>query len=438
MASNIARSLSGFPEWTPEVRYVEVMWLDRIRKVYESYGYTSIETPAVELLEILQAKGEIDKEIYLIKKPYEGSKEEYGLHYDLTVPFARYVAQNHGKLTFPFKRYQMQKVWRGERPQRGRYREFYQCDVDVIDNETLSHYYDFEMLLVGHDALSCIEIPCFTIGISNRKIYQGYLEAVGIKDVTSTLRLIDKMDKVGSEGVIKLLKDKLDMPEELAVKAIQPSSIKSSDLGFIEQFQALDVKSTLADEGIQELEQVISLFIQTGRKNVEVDLSFVRGFDYYTGIIYEGKFSNDPGYGSICSGGRYENLSGSFTDRRLPGVGFSVGFTRIFAKLVEEELLPTIQSSLVDAIVLRTQEDDLPSVCKAADVLRSKGLKVEVYGEVCKLAKQFKYANKKSIRWVWIASKDDPTQFEVKDMMSGEQYPSSPENWQPLITGIGS
>lgn len=430
MGSTIARSVSGFPEWTPEVRRVEVLWLDRIRKVYESYGYMSIETPAVELLEILQAKGEIDKEIYLVKKPYEGSKEDYGLHYDLTVPFARYVAQNHGKLNFPFKRYQMQKVWRGERPQRGRYREFYQCDIDVIDNDTLSSYYDFEMLLVGHDALSCLEIPPFTIGISNRKIYQGYLEAVGIQDVTSTLRLIDKMDKVGSEGVINLLKSKLDMPQEIAEKAIQPSSIKSSDLEFIEQFKALNVKSALADEGIRELEQTMSLFMQTGRQNVQVDLSFVRGFDYYTGIIYEGKFSNDPGYGSICSGGRYENLSGSFTDRRLPGVGFSVGFTRIFAKLVEENLLPQMKSSSVDAIVLRTRDDDLPSVCKVATILRNKGLKVEVYGDVCKLAKQFKYANKKDVRWVWIASKEDPAQFEVKDMITGEQSQSSPEDWQ--------
>lgn len=429
MESKVARSVSGFPEWTPDARRIESMWLDRIRRVYESYGYTSIETPAIELLEILQAKGEIDKEIYLVKKPYEGSKEEYGLHYDLTVPFARYVAQHHGKLIFPFKRYQMQKVWRGERPQRGRYREFYQCDVDVIDNETLSHYYDFEMLLVGHDALSCMEIPSFTIGISNRKIYQGYLKSLGIKDVTSVLRVIDKMDKVGVDGVIKLLKDQLDMPEEFAVKAVKPSSIKSSDLEFIEQFKALDVESELADEGIQELEQVMSLFMQTGRKNVEVNLSFVRGFDYYTGIIYEGKFSDELDYGSICSGGRYENLSGSFTDRRLPGVGFSVGFTRIFAKLVQEDRLPTMQNSLVDAIVLRTNESDLPSVCKVADVLRNKGLKVEVYGEVCKLGQQFKYANKKSIRWVWVASKDNQTKFEVKDMTTGEQYRISPEDW---------
>ena len=207
--------LSGFPEWLPGVRQVELNWLDSIRKVFESYGYVSIETPSVETLSTLEVKGDIDKEVYILTKSHLKSKAEYGLHYDLTMPFARYVAQRSGDLIFPFKRYQIQKVWRGERPQRGRYREFYQCDIDVVNYDKLSPYYDLEVLFAGYEALKSLDIPPFLIEVSNRKIYEGYLEEIGIQNPISILRILDKIDKLGFDKAQNLIQENLGCAKNL-------------------------------------------------------------------------------------------------------------------------------------------------------------------------------------------------------------------------------
>lgn len=419
------------PEWLPEYRRIEVQWMDKIRKVYEGFGYMPIETPAIELLETLRAKGDIDKEIYVVKKLHEGSKEEFGLHYDLTVPFARYVAQHYGDLSFPFRRYQMQKIWRGERPQKGRYREFYQCDIDVIDNDSLHIYFDFEVLFAGQQAMRALGIPDFLIGVSNRKIYEGYVEALGIEDTAPVLRIIDKMDKVGPEGVSKMLREEIGLSEEVIEKALLPAEIKSADLSFVEQFKALGISNEKADQGIEELAQVIRDVQLAGGTQIQADLSFVRGFDYYTGTIFEGKFLHDPSLGSICSGGRYENLTGRFTNKELPGVGFSIGLSRIFGILIEEGHIQPERSNVVDAIILRTHETDQGPVLRTAQQLRARGLKIEVYSHVAKLGKQFKYVQKREIPYAWISTKEDAEKFEVKNMETGEQGPADPATWLP-------
>jgi histidyl-tRNA synthetase len=426
-----AKAITGFPEWLPEVKRIEQQWMDRIREVYERYGYLPVETTAIESLDVLRAKGDIDKEIYVVKKLHENASEKFGLHYDLTVPLARYVAQNQGQLSFPFRRYQMQKIWRGERPQKGRYREFYQCDIDVVDNGKLGLYFDFEVLYAGQEAMKTLGIPDFIIGVSNRKIYEGYLEGLGIADTTEALRIIDKMDKIGKEGVAKLLRDEVGLSDSIIEKSMLPSAIQSRDLSFVEQFAALGVETEKTKAGIAELAEVMTAVAQAGNANVQVDLSFVRGFDYYTGTIFEGKFVEDIGLGSICSGGRYDNLTGRFTKLHLPGVGFSIGLSRIFGGMVERGLLPALDAPNVDALVMRTEEDDLPEVVRVAALLRSRGLRVETYAYPDKIGKQFKYAAKKNVPYVWVASLDEPGKWEVKDMGTGEQVVADPGEWEP-------
>ena len=463
------------PEWLPGIRRIEMQWMERIRQVYESYGYVPVETSAIEMLDVLTIKGEIDKEIYVVKKLHEDAKEEMGLHFDLTVPLARYVVQNAGQLTFPFKRYQMQKIWRGERPQRGRYREFYQCDIDVIDLNDLSLYYDFEVLFGGFKAMAALGIPAFEIGVSNRKIYEGYLEGIGIEDPTPVLRIIDKMDKVGEEGVSKMLKETLGLSDEIISKALKPSSIRSTDLGFVEQYKALGVSNPKADQGIAELTEVMTAVLLSDYQNVPLsdrqnaplsdsqnnpktpgsrtggsdnlatddltsetearnnrivaDLGFVRGFDYYTGTIFEGKFRNVEGFGSICSGGRYDNLAGRFTNQHMPGVGFSIGLSRIFGKMVEDNALDLSGENTIDCITLRINDEDLPKMLKLAAILRNRGFNVEVYPYTKKIQKQFAYVDKKKIPYAWVVSRDNPDLFEVKNMVTGEQVVADPETW---------
>lgn len=424
-------SVKGIPEWLPEQKSIENDWIRSIASTYEKHGYNPIETGAFEQLDVLSAKGEIDKEIYFVSNRHSQSADKYGLHYDLTVPFARYVAQNYNSLVFPFKRYQIQKVWRGERPQRGRYREFYQCDIDVIDNETLHSFYDAEVLLAGDLALEGLNIPKYQIGISNRKIYEGYLVGIGLEEGIPILRVIDKIDKIGVEGVSKILRDDFSIPQSKIEKALKLSSIKSDDLGFVDNIKSLNVSSPLLEAGVEELKETFSMLLEFKRKNFLIDLSFVRGFDYYTGVIFEGKFIDDPTYGSICSGGRYENLTGQYIKKKLPGVGFSIGLTRIFAKLKEENKLNPITKKIDNSIILRTNENDLNKVNQLARELRKRKYVVEVYPELKKIDKLFKYADKKGFKWVWIESKEQPGKYEVKNMITGEQELADPSVWIP-------
>lgn len=308
--------------------------------------------------------------------------KDLALHYDLTIPLARYVTEHFSELSFPFKRYQIQKVWRGERPQFGRYREFYQADIDVIDSEVLPPLYDAQVLCVGIEAMLQLKISPFRVGVSNRKIYEGYLRGLGVADTVPVLRTIDKLDKIGVEGVTKYLVDALKMDMALAEKCLRLSTISLGERDPLSVIVELGVENELFTRGLTELRDLLANLNRIGGKRVtsivDADLSFVRGFDYYTGSIFEGKFDDDSKYGSICSGGRYDNLAEGFGTRKLPGVGFSIGVTRILAKeSLKAEGMRDYPKYMSDfCLILDSDAPDPTTLLAAAGELKRAGLSV--------------------------------------------------------------
>jgi histidyl-tRNA synthetase len=424
--------ISGFPEWLPHVRLVELRWLDGIRAAFERYGFCSIRTPAAERLEVLLAKGETSGEVYTLGRAQDpdkgqgtdkgqGSDEgQLGLHFDLTVPFARYAAQHFNELVFPFKRYQIQNVWRGERPQDGRFREFTQCDIDVINLDEVPIHFDAELPRIVHEVLTSLDLPPWTINVNNRKVLQGFYEGLGIAEPLDVLRAVDKIDKLGVDGVASLLADRLDQAQVKSV--LELAQLR----GGVEDVRALGVRSPLLDEGLQELDFVLREL--SDLPEVVADFSIARGLDYYTGTVYEGKFVDWPEYGSICSGGRYEDLAGSFIRRRLPGVGMSIGFSRIFAKVLSAGLLDTGPSTPADILVV-LPKDRRPTATSTARALRDRGFNVELYHQEDKVAKQLRYASRKGIPFVWFPPFEDDRPHEVKDLATGEQTATDPTTW---------
>ncbi len=415
----------------PEVRHVELQWLDRIRQTFERYGFASIETPSVEALEVLVAKGETSQEVYTLRRlqaePNDGSDARLGLHFDLTVPFARYVAQHFNDLVFPFKRYQIQRVWRGERPQEGRYREFTQCDIDVINVDQVPLHFDAELPRIIHEILTDLALPAWSLNINNRKVLQGLYQGLGIGDTLGVIRIADKIDKIGTGGVGALLAAELHLTPEQVTACLDLAQIRGTDPSVIDDITRLGSKSDLLTEGLDELAFVLDSLSDLRTSTVVADLSIARGLDYYTGTVYEGKFADWPNYGSICSGGRYENLAGSFIRRSLPGIGLSIGLTRIFAKLVAEELLHTGPSDVL--VVIPNDQRRAHAVATAAQ-LRARGLNTELYHQTDKLAKQIRYASRKAIPFVWFPPCEDDEPHEVKDMASGAQCEADPATWQ--------
>jgi len=415
------KAISGYPEWLPQVRRVEQQWLDHIRGVFESYGFCNIETPAVEELDVIAAKGEdVDKEIYVLERlqKEDGDKEaRLALHFDQTVPLARYVGQHWSDLVFPFKRYQMQKVWRGERPQAGRFREFYQCDIDAINNDTLPLSFDAEMPAIIHEVLSGLDIPPFQIRISNRKILIGLLESLNVSSIAEVTRIIDKIEKIGEAETRNLLKD-----HDLSADQIESviALIKTQDIA------SLNGANDTMREGVEELQFVMDQLSHL--PNVVADLSIVRGLDYYTGTVYETVFIDDPGYGSICSGGRYDDLASSYINKKLPGVGISIGFSRLFAKMQGQ--LEATRISPADVLVILNSEDDRSEANEIAKTLRGNGNAVELYHAPQKFSKQMSYAEKKGIPFVWMPPFGDTKVHEVKNMETGEQTAADPKDWK--------
>lgn len=446
------RPVSGFPEHLPEVRMVELSMLDRIRATFESYGFAPIETPSVEELEVLLAKGETDKEIYTIERlqadpsfaeasedlPSEAQRAKegrLGLHYDLTVPFARYVAQHFNDLVFPFKRYQMQRVWRGERPQAGRFREFTQCDIDVIGIDNLALTFDAELAAVAMEALEDIGVSGVTLHISNRKILQGFLRGMEIAPdyVGPIVRAVDALPKVGLFETVKEITRRLGAkanPEQIS-KILELAKIQTEDNGFQQLARDLDVDDQLFNEGINELGTVMGELTALGFQNIVADLSIARGFDYYTGTVYEGRFDNEPGGLTVVAGGRYDDLAGAFINKRLPGVGISIGFSRLFAKLQHDGAIRAERKSPADILVVLPSEERRSLALSTAQTLRRRGLKVETYHAPQKLARQLGYAEKKGIPFVWFPPFEDGRPHEIKDMTSGVQAPAEPESWVP-------
>src|SRR3954469_23993943 len=413
------RPISGFPEWLPEQRLVEQEVLDGLRSKFELFGFTPVETRSVELLETLLAKGETDKEIYVLRRLGAGADEGdagFGLHYDLTVPFARYAVQNYNELTFPFKRYQIQKAWRGERPQEGRYREFLQADIDVIDRGSLALSFDAEMPWLAYDALASLGLPPVTIRLNNRKITEGYMRAIGVPDeaLVPAMRVLDKLDKVGADAVRAML----NLPDAQVDKLLSLVSIRSESTDF---FRELDASHPMLDEGLEELAFVMDELAALPPGAVVADMGTVRGFDYYTGTVYEGLMQGHESLGAIASGGRYDNLAAGAREP-LPGVGISIGVSRILGRLFGQGLLPAGRKSPTVVLVARVG-------APAREVLRDlrlRGIPSEAYHEEAKLAKQMKDANDKGIPYVWLPFEDGHV---VRDMASGDQVEAS--SWNP-------
>ena len=429
-----AKAISGFPEWLPEARLVEATWTDRIRTTFERYGFTPIETPAAESLDALQKKGDTSKEVYRLQRlqadPEDNSDSRLGLHFDLTVPFARYVAQHFNDLDFPFKRYQIQKVWRGERPQEGRYREFAQCDIDVINPDRVPLHFDAELPRIAHEILTELEIGPFVIEFNNRKVLEGFYRGLGLTDPIAVIRTMDKIDKVGPAEIERKLVGQLGLSHEQAKSCLLLAEIRGSDPSVVQAVRHLGVRSELLDEGLEELGYVISELGDLPAGQVEANLAIARGLDYYTGTVYEGKFLEFPGYGSICSGGRYEDLAGSFIRRHLPGVGISIGLTRIFAKLLKEGRI-SLGPKCPTTVLVAVQNGDQRESSRIATALRSQGINTEVYHQAANIGRQLRYASGKGIPFVWFPPFHEGGPHEVKDMASGDQAEADPASWLP-------
>jgi len=421
------KPVSGFPEWLPEVRAVERQWLDKIRSVFESYGYASIETPAVEELEVIAAKGEdVDKEIYVLERlqadPDEKKDARLALHFDQTVPLARYVAQHFASLTFPFKRYQIQKVWRGERPQMGRMREFYQCDIDVINVDKLPIHFDAEVAAICYEALNALDIGRVQLRISNRKILLGLMDALGIEDSVPVTRFIDKLEKLGADEIERILKNEVGLNAEHTARILELAG--ANDL------TAIKAENDMMAEGLEELQFVLDQLSHLPEHAVRADLSIVRGLDYYTGTVYETQLLDVSEFvGSVCSGGRYDDLAGSYINKHLPGVGISIGFTRLFDVLRQSGKIKPGAKSPADVMVVLPSEKQRAVAAETARKLRERGKNVELYHAPQKIGKQISYAEKKSIPYVWFPPFDDSGVHEVKNMATGKQSPANPVEW---------
>ncbi|WP_446663788.1 histidine--tRNA ligase [Flexivirga sp. B27] len=422
--------ISGFQEWLPADRIAEQIVLDTIREVFELHGFASINTRSVEPVERLSSQGEdADKEIYAVRRlaaPADDSEPSLGLHFDMTVPFARYVLENAGKLTFPFRRYQIQQAWRGERPQRGRYREFIQADIDIIDANELPPHYEAELLLVIADVFSRLPVGDYTVHVNNRKICQGFYTGIGIDDVIGTLRIVDKLDKIGDDGVAKMLLAAGHTQEQVD-QCLALARINSTDSSFVEQVRALGVENELLDEGLAHLKSVIDTANEHAPGVAVADLRIARGLDYYTGTVYETMLERDPGYGSVCSGGRYDALA---TDgkRTFPGVGISIGVSRLLGLLIGEEGLTASRETPVAVLVAVTDEQSRPESMRVAAALRARGIPTLLSPKAAKFGKQIQFADRRGIPFVWFPGADGD---QVKDIRSGDQVSADSSSWTP-------
>jgi histidyl-tRNA synthetase len=393
--------------------------LDTVRHNFELFGFLPIETPAFEITDVLLTKsgGETEKQVYFVQSTgslEQGHRPELALRFDLTVPLARYVAQHEHQLNFPFRRYQIQRVYRGERAQKGRYREFYQCDIDVIGKDTLPLAYDAELPALIHGIFSELAFGPFTIFINNRKLLKGLLESLGIDKQTEVLHEIDRLGKIEIAEVVK------------KVEAYTPNAGKLVDLLMqpFEMLRSFDGNDTFK-QGLADLTQVYETTLALGvpKSALEVKLSIVRGLDYYTGTVYETFLTDHPKLGSICSGGRYDNLAEHYTKSKLPGVGISIGATRLFAQLLDMGIVGTADKATAQALVLHVEAPLALEYAKMAAELRGAGLNVEVYGGDDKLGKQFRYADRAGVPLVVLlgSREREAGVVKLKDLTSGTE-----------------
>lgn len=430
------RTPPGTMELLPRDQIAFQRMLDTIRRTFEGFGFLPVETPVFELSEVLLTKtgGETERQVYFVQstgaleKAAEGLPE-LALRFDLTVPLARYVAEHEHDLAFPFRRYQMQRVYRGERAQRGRFREFYQCDIDVIGKDALSIRHDAEIPAVIHAVFAALDIGDFTIQFNNRKLLRGYFEGQGIAGdaQVGVLREIDKLDKRGEDAVRETLQGEgFGLSAEVAERLLAFSRVRStSHDDALAKLAALGDGSPLFEEGRDELREVLQRLRALGvpESRYAINLSIARGLDYYTGTVYETMLDAHPQIGSICSGGRYENLASHYTKSKLPGVGISIGLSRLFWQLREAGLVGTADSS-VDVLVSLLDDEGLDHALALSQQLRAAGLNVETQLEPRKLAKQMQYADRAGIRFVVIRGSDEAAKgvVSVKDLRRGEQF----------------
>lgn len=432
--------LSGFPEFLPAERIVEQHFLDVIRETFELHGFTSLETRAVEPVDRLVGKGgDADKEIYAVSRLADRGGEatprdaELGLHFDLTVPFARFVLENAGKLTFPYRRYQIQKVWRGERPQEGRYREFTQADIDVVDVGDLAPHFEAEMPLVIAEVFGKLPIGRMTIQVNNRKIPEGYYRGIGIgvddiTEVQNTLRIVDKLDKIGPDKVKALLVE-AGRSDEQADLCLALAAIRTEDLSFVERVRALGVQHPTLDEGLDALAAVIQSGLDNAPGAMVADLKIARGLDYYTGTVYETQLEGYESWGSFCSGGRYDALA---TDGKTtyPGVGISIGVSRLLGLLIGKGQVTASRATPAAVLVAVVEEESRRESSSVAAALRARGVPCEVAPTAAKFGKQIRYADRRGIPFVWFPGSGD-VEHQVKDIRSGDQVDADPATWTP-------
>ncbi len=422
MAKTEPRTLSGFMELLPNDQILFNQMMNTIEETYQRFGFLPLDTPIIELSEVLLAKagGETEKQIYRFNR----GDNDLSLRFDLTVPLAKYVAKNYGNLSFPFRRYQIGKVYRGERTQKGRFREFYQCDIDIIGDGELDLINDAELPSVIYMIFTKLGFSNFTIRINNRKILNGLFESIGQKDNSvEILRIIDKIDKIGKEAVIEEL-EKINIGKEKIDKIINFIEINGSNDEKIEKLKKLKIENELFNKGLSELAFVVKNMRLFGipESNIMVDLTIARGLDYYTGTVYETFLNDYRELGSVCSGGRYENLAENYTDKKLPGVGISIGLTRLFYKLQELNLIKADKKSISDVLIIPMIED-LSIPIKIANTLRNNGVNTEIYLNNRKLKAKFKYADKLEIPYVIVIGEDEIEKqvVKLKNMQTGEE-----------------
>ncbi len=436
------QSISGFPEWLPEGRTVEVFVQDTLRRVFELHGFSGIETRAVEPLSALESKGETSKQVYLLERLQSVREEatkgisvaeptgrDLGLHFDLTVPLARYVLKNANELSFPLRRYQIQKVWRGERPQEGRFREFTQADIDIIGFDTLSFHHEVEAARVMLDALGQLGIPPVLMEVNNRRLLQGLVAAAGIEDFEGTLRGLDKLDKIGPDGVSEELRagglSEAQISQVIAIAQISTDSADELRIRVAE----LGLSNDLVHRGLNELCELLIGASNSAPGQVRASLRIARGLDYYTGSVYETVIPGYESLGSICSGGRYDTLV-SEGRRTYPGVGLSIGVTRLVSLILSERLLVASRPSPSVVMVAVTSEDERAASDRVAAALRNRGVNCEVAPSAQKFGKQIRMAEKRGIPFVWFPG-DNQESGQVKDIRSGDQIEADAMSWLP-------
>ncbi len=437
--------ISGFPELLPAQRLAEQAVLDTLRRVFELHGFAPVETRAVETLEQLTRKGEIDKEVYLLRRLLAAGDDAdsgLGLHFDLTVPFARYVLEHAGHLDFPFRRYQVQRAWRGERPQEGRFREFTQADIDIVGRDELPFWADVEVARVMTEALDALPLPPLRLAVNNRKLIQGFYEGLGAPDPDAVMRVVDKLDKLPVDRVADLLREEAGLAAEQATACLELAQVSSPDASFVDEVHRLveryEASSPRLDAGLDELTAVLSGCQGVGSERVSVhaDLRIARGLDYYTGTVFETTMDGYEHLGSICSGGRYDALA---SDGRTtyPGVGISFGVSRTLVPLLTRGDLRADRSVPSVVLVAVLAEESRLASEHVATALRARGIAAEVSPSAAKLGKQIRHAERRGIPYVWFPPSGGDqdaataTVHAVKDIRTGVQAAADPTSWAP-------